>query len=275
MIKIYSKFINNTRDIITSFTSSRIYKIYKLYKNSIKLLSIINIFVLLYYTIFQINFDYLAFICIITSILDKLTFSPLAIGKEFTNYFKKMFFTDNLVAPQANDYQISNHKVEASLQSPVAKGESNYEDKIESVKDQSYNKVKFICITIIGLGVCAYISWDLYTHGVIYTTISSIYNSITYSKDDGDDVSSNFDDSDSNASSIDSTSTLVAHTDVLEQGITVENLVNVNFWGTHIEIPAGSKIILSVGNNLIYKTPDNNVFNYIRTPLGILSSVND
>jgi len=251
MIKNFTLFIKNIRDIIIN---SRIYKIYKIYKNSIKLLSIINILVLLYYTYFQLKFDYLAFMAIITSILDKLTYF---IGKEFINQFKKMFyiFTDSL--DSANDSQISNHKVEASLQ------QDNYEDKIESVKDESYNKVKFICITIIGLSVCAYISWDLYTHGVIYTTICSIYNSITSSnsKDDGDDVSSNLDDSASNASSYDSTSTLVAHTDVIEQGTIVENLVTVNFWGTHIEIPAGSKFILSAGNNLIYKTPDNNVFN--------------
>jgi hypothetical protein len=126
MIKIYSKFINNTRNIITSFTTSRIYKIYKLYKNSIKLLSIINIFVLLYYTTFQINFDYLAFICIITSILDKLTFSPLAIGKEFTNYFKKMVFTDNLVASFASKlmilkYLIIRLKLRYNHQSPKAR----------------------------------------------------------------------------------------------------------------------------------------------------------
>lgn len=268
MKKKFFYLFKNIRDIIIH---SRIYKIYKIYKNSIKLLSILNIFVLLYYTYFQVNFDYLAFICIINNVIFKLTDS-LDIGKGFINVFKKMFFifTDSL--DSANDYQISNHKVEDSLQ-------DNSEDKIESVKDESYNKVKFICITIIGLGVCAYISWDLYTHGVIYTTISSIYNSITYSnnKDDsfGDDTSSNFDDSASIASSNDSTSTLVAHTEVLEQGITVENLVTVNFWGTHIEIPAGSKIIFSAGNNLIYKAPDNNVFSYVRTPLGILSSVDE
>src|SRR6267154_1312406 len=140
-------------------------------------------------------------------------------------------------------------------------------------------KIKFICITIIDLSVCAYISWDLYTHGVIYTTISSIYKkkSIISSNPnlDGDDVSSNFYDSASSVSSNDSTSTLVAHTDLLEQGIIVENLVIVNFWGTHIEIPAGSKIILSVGNNLIYKAPDNNVFSYIRTPLGVLGDISE
>jgi len=266
MIKNFSRFINNTRDIIIH---SRIYKIYTIYKNSIKILSIINILLLLYYNFIQLNFDYLAIIAIITSILDKLTYF---IGKEFINQFKKMFFIFTDSMDSHNDFQISNHKVEdshASLQ------QDNYEDKIEPVKDESYNKVKFICITIIGLSICAYISWDLYTHGVIYTTIYSIYNSITSSnpKDDGDDISPNFDDSTSIASSNDSTSTLVAHTNVLEQGIIVENLVNVNFWGAHIEIPAGSKIIVAMANTLMYRTPDNYVFSYTITSQGILTSV--
>jgi hypothetical protein len=206
---------------------------------------------------------------IITSILDNLTYF---IGKEFINQLKKTFyiFADSftVASPQVNDSHISNNKVDSSQP-------DNFEYKKESVKDESYNKVKIICITIIGLSVCAYISWDLYTHGVIYTTICSIYNNLTSSnsKDDGDDVSSNFDDSASNASSEDSTTTLVAPTDVLEQGIIVENTVNMNFWGTHIEIPVGSKIILSVGNSLIYKTPDNYVHSYTSSPLGVLSNV--
>jgi hypothetical protein len=114
MIKNFSRFINNTRDIIIH---SRIYKIYKIYKNSIKLLSIINILVLLYYNYFQFNFDYLAFMAIIISILNKLTYF---IGKEFINQFKKMFFifTDSLDSD--NYSQISNHKVENSKQAPPA-----------------------------------------------------------------------------------------------------------------------------------------------------------
>jgi len=275
MIKKLSIFIKNIRDIIIK---SRLFKIYKIYKNSIKLFSILNILVLLYYTYFQFNFDYLAFLAIITSILDKLS---NFIGTEFINQFKKIFFnfTDNL--DYANEIQLPNHKVDANN---ALLQQDNYEEKCysygESVKDESYNKIKFICISVIGLSICAYISWDLYTHGVIYTTICSLYNTLTNSNGDSspDDVSSNFDDSDSIASSNDSTSTssndtsatLVAHTDVLQRGIIVENLVSVNFWGAHIDIPAGSKILLSMGNDLIYKTPSNNVISYTRTPLGIL-----
>jgi hypothetical protein len=206
---------------------------------------------------------------IITSILDNLTFF---IGKEFINQLKKTFynFADSFAATLDNESQISNNKVDSSQL-------ENFEDKKESVKDESYNKVKIICITIIALSACAYISWDLYTHGVIYTTICSIYNNLTSSnsKDDGDDISSNFDDSASNASSEESNATLVAGTDSLGQGFIVENIVNVNFWGTQIQIPVGSKILLSAGNNLIYKTPDNCVHSYTRTPLGVLIDVTE
>lgn len=244
MRKNFSIFIYNLRKLIIR-QDSILYKIYKLYKNSIKLVSFINIFVLLYYTCFQLNFDYLAFMAIITSILDNLTYF---IGKEFINQLKKTFyiFADSftVASPQDNDSHISNNKVDSSQL-------DKFEVKKESVKDESYNKVKIICITIIGLSVCAYISWDLYTHGVIYTTICSIYNNITSSnsKDDGDDVSSNFDDSTSNASSEDSTTTLVAPTDALERGFIVDNTVNVSFWGTHVEIPVGS----FARNSIIYR----------------------
>jgi hypothetical protein len=67
----------------------------------------------------------------------------------------------------------------------------------------------------------------------------------------------------------------VPATNVLGQGFIVENIVNVNFWGTQIQIPVGSKILLSVGNNLIYKTPDNCVHCYTRTPLGVLIDVTE
>jgi hypothetical protein len=47
----------------------------------------------------------------------------------------------------------------------------------------------------------------------------------------------------------------------------------VNFWGAHIEIPAGSKIIVAMANTLMYRTPDNYVFSYTITSQGILTSV--
>src|SRR6267154_619979 len=134
MIKNLNKFINNTRDIVIN---SKIYKIYKLYKNSIKLFSIINI--LLYYNYFQLNLDYLALMAIIYSILEKLTYF---IGKEFINYFKKMFFifTDNL--DSANEKQVSNYKEEASsLQL------NNSEDKIYLYY---YNRFKCLCLYFLG-----------------------------------------------------------------------------------------------------------------------------
>lgn len=278
-IKYISCFLSSAREIISQ---SKLYKIYILYNKSIKLLSIINIIILLYYSNFQLyfEFDYITFIAIISTIYNILPFN-----KEIGNLFlklKKIFYIFN--EDFDSDSQISNHLV-APLENIEDKKESVIDDSSKKVSleissdipsnnpdSSSYNKGKIICITIIGIGICAYIYWDIYTQGIIYSTVYSIYNNFISSNDDGNDTASSSDYSSdsssssevSNAPSYSSSTTLVSFTDLVQSNTIVENNIRFMFWDYNVEIPAGSRIILSEQNNLIYSTPDNRFINFSR-----------
>ena len=238
-----------------------LYKIYILYNKSIKLLSIINIIVLLYYTTAnfqssQINLDYLTLSVFITNIYNIIS---NFVNYEITNQIKKMFyiFTDNFEDKKESVIDDSFKKISSEISSDIP---SNNPESSNSPSAFSYNKGKIICITIIGIGICAYIYWDIYTQGIIYSTVYSIYNNFISSNDDGNDTASSSDSASSevsNAQSYSSSTTLVSFTDLIQSNTIVENNIRFMFWDYNVEIPAGSRIILSEQNNLIYSTPDN------------------
>lgn len=212
--------------------------------------------------------DYLTLLVFITNIYNIIS---NFVNNEITNQIKKMFyiFTDNFEDKKESVIDDSFKKIYLEISSDIP---SNNPESSNSPSASSYNKGKIICITIIGIGICAYIYWDIYTQGIIYSTVYSIYNNFISSNDDGDDTASSSDYSSdsssssevSNAPSYSSSTTLVSFTDLVQSNTIVENNIRFMFWDYNVEIPAGSRIILSEQNNLIYSTPDNRLINFSR-----------
>ncbi|SRR6266496_707555 len=72
--KRFSLIKRNIKFIRSIIIETRLYKFYKLYKRTIKIITIFHLLIILYYTRFKIEFDYIAFITLITTILGKLIY---------------------------------------------------------------------------------------------------------------------------------------------------------------------------------------------------------